>query len=98
MLDKNESPETADDLLGFLDLARLKATQRRDLKSSVNRYCEMAGCAPRVLRLKVVTLRETSRKIRPAAHNVTQKTWANIRSSFAKALELAGVIDRMAMG
>jgi hypothetical protein len=98
MLNKNKSLETAEELLGLLDLASLKATKRRDLKSAVCRICEMAGCAPRSLPLDAPILRETERKIRPAAHGVSWKTWANIRSLFRRALELAGVIDRMDRG
>ena len=98
MMNNNKSPETAEDLLEFVIKVPLRVSRRRDLKSSINRYCEMAGCAPRGLHLEATTLRQTSRKIRPAAHNVTQKTWQNIQSSFAKALELAGVIDRMGSG
>jgi hypothetical protein len=93
MLDKNKSLETAEDLLGLLDVASLNATRRRDMKSAVSRICEMAGCAPQSLRLDVPILRETLRKIRPAVHGVSWKTWANIRSSFRRALELAGVTD-----
>ena len=98
MFDKNESPKTAEDLLDFLDTAGLKLTQRRDQKSSICRICEMAGFAPQSLCLDVHILRKTLRKIRPAAHGVGWKTWANIRSSFRRALELAGVIDKMAAG
>jgi integrase len=98
MLNKNKSLETAEDLLGLPDVAGLNATRWRDTKSAVKRTCEMAGCAARSLRLEVPILRETLRNIRPAAHGVSWKTWSNIRSSFAKALELAGVIDRMDRG
>jgi hypothetical protein len=98
MLNKNKSLETAGDLLGLPDESSLNATRRRDMKSAVKRTCEMAGCAPRSLPLDAPILRETLRKIRPAAHGVNWKTWSNIRSSFAKALELAGVIDRMDRG
>ena len=98
MLNNNKSLETAEDLLGLLDVTSLNATPRRDKKSAVKRTCEMAGRAPRSLPLDAPILRETLRKIRPAAHGVSWKTWANIRSAFAKALELAGVIDRMDRG
>src|SRR5262245_35664017 len=98
MLHKNKSLETAEDLLGLLDAASLSAIRRRDLKSAVNRICEMAGCAPRSLKLEAPSLRETLRKILPAAHGLSWKTWANIRSLFRRALELSGVIDRMERG
>src|SRR5262245_40792498 len=94
MLDCNKSIETAEDLLGFLDRAKPPATRRRDMKSAVKRVCEAAGCTPRGLLLHVPTLRETLRKIRPAAHGITPKTWANLLSQFRTALKLAGLIDR----
>src|SRR5262245_45085090 len=98
MLNKNKSLETAEDLLGILDEASVNATRRRDVKSAVKRICEMAGCAPRSLRLEAPILRETLRKIRPAAHGMSWKTWANIQSLLRRALELAGVIDKMDRG
>jgi hypothetical protein len=76
----------------------LAINRRRDLKSAVNRFCDLAGCAPRSLRLKVPSLRETSRKILPAAHGVSWDRWADIRSLVGGALELAGVADRMPRG
>jgi hypothetical protein len=98
MTDINKRLETAEALLRFLDAVNLRAIRRRDMSSDVARFCEMAGCTPRSLRLEVPVLRETSRKIRPAAHGVTLKRWANIRSSLGASLELAGVIDRMGRG
>ena len=98
MPNKKNSLETAEDLLGFLDAASLNPTQRRDMKSAVKRTCEMAGFAPSSFRLEVTNLRDSSRKILPAAHGVSWKTWANTRSLFGGALELAGIIDRMPRG
>src|SRR5262245_51992081 len=98
MLNKNKSLDTAEDLRGLLDQANLNTVRRRDLKSAVSRVCVMAGCAPRSLRLDVPILRETLGRIRPAAHGVSWKTWGNIQSLFRRALELAGVVDRMDRG
>lgn len=88
----------AEVLLSLLVVGSLNPTLHRDMKYAVNRTCQMAGCASRGLLLDVPILRETLRKIRPAAHGVSHKTWANIRSLFGRVLELAGVIDRMRMG
>ena len=93
MLDKNKILETAEDLLGLLDVASLNATLHRDLKSAVKRVCDVAGCTPRRLRLEVPTLRKTLRQAHPAAHGITPKTWANLLSRFRAALRLADVID-----
>jgi integrase len=98
MIHNNKSLETASDLLRFVDELKLAANRRRDMKSAINRIGEMGGLTPESLRLEVPTLKEVLRNISPAAHGVSCKTWANIRSSFGRALELAGVIDRMGMG
>ena len=72
--------------------------RRRDIKSAVQPICEMAGFTPQGFRLEVPIIKETLRKIRPAAHGVSSKTWANIRSLFGGAPELAGVIDQLGRG
>jgi integrase len=91
--------QTAEDLLRFLDeQVDLDDTRRRDLKSAVNRFGDLAGSSPRSLRLEVPSLREKSRKIRPAAHGVGWKTWLNIKCLFGAALELAGVAEGMPRG
>jgi hypothetical protein len=90
--------ETAEDLLNFLEAAGLPTTRGRDLKSAVNRFCDLAGCSPRSLRLEAPSLREKSQKNRLAAYGVDWTTWGNIRSLFGAALELAGVADRMPRG
>ena len=59
MLYNNKNLETAEDLLGLVDVASLNATLHRDMKSSVKRVCDVAGCTPRSLRLEVHSLRET---------------------------------------
>jgi hypothetical protein len=43
-------------------------------------------------------LRAIIAKIRPAAHGVTEKTWANLLSQLRAALRLADVIDPMVSG
>jgi integrase len=98
MTGEKNTIETAEGLLNFLKEAELNSTRRRDLKSAVNRFCDMAGCSPRSLRLEVPSLQEEARKIHLAAHGVGGTTWSNIRSLFGAALELAGVSERMPRG
>jgi hypothetical protein len=43
-------------------------------------------------------LRKLVFRIRPTAHGVTAKSYSNLRSLFATALQLAGVIDPLARG
>jgi hypothetical protein len=89
---------SGEDLLRFLDEAHLTATRSRDTKSALKGTCAMAGLMPGSLRLEVPIIREMLGKILPALHGVSAKTWANMRSLFGAALELAGVIDRLGRG
>ena len=98
MTDNNKRLETAEELLRFLDEADLGARRRRDMQSAINRICELGGCVPTSLRLKPPIIRELLRKTLPALHGVSPKTWANMRSLFAAALEMAGIIDRLGRG
>ena len=99
MFDKNKGLRTAEDLFDFLDTASLKLTQRRDQKSSICRICEMAGFAPRGLCLDVPILRETLRKIRPAAHGVGPEDLGEHPQLVpSRPCELAGVIDKVGPG
>ena len=53
---------------------------------------------PATVKADPATLRPMVNAIRPALHDVSDKTWANLRSLFVAALELAGVIDSMGRG
>lgn len=86
--------QTAADLLVMLDQKTdITAQRRRDLVSAVNRICDLVGCAPASLRLEVPGLRTRLASIRPAAHGVSPKTFANVRSLFISALEWAGAVE-----
>ena len=65
----------------------------RDITSAIKRICELAGVAPTTVPAEAPTLRAMIAKVRPAAHGVTSKTWANLLSRFRAALRLADVID-----
>jgi hypothetical protein len=60
--------------------------------------CEMVGSAPATLPADAPAIRAMVAKIRPAAHGVSHKTWANLLSRFRAALKFAGVIDSMGQG
>jgi hypothetical protein len=97
----NESSKTVDtlaDVLDLLDLAGLTGTRRRDMVSAVNRLCEMAGMTPASVRAKPSILKDMLSGIRPAAHGVSAARYSNLRSLFAAALQLAGVIDPLGRG
>ena len=78
----------------MLEQANLSPIRKRDLMSAINRVCTMVGCPPVALRLEVTGLRAKLAAIRPAAHRIEPGTFANIRSLFVAALEMAGIIER----
>jgi len=58
----------------------------------------MAGVAPAAVVAEATALRPMLAKVLPAAHGVTKKTWANLRSQFRAALRHDGVIDPSMVG
>jgi integrase len=95
---ENRTVATLADVLGLLDPAGLTGTRRRDMVSAVKRICEMAGTTPPSVRAEPAVLKEMLSRIRPAAHGVSVKSYSNLRSLFAAALQLAGVIDSSGRG
>lgn len=91
-------PTTLADVLRLIDPTELSAHRRRDMVSAIKRICEMAGCSPALLSADVAELRMMLSKILPAKHEVTKKTFANLKSLFGSALEIAGVIEPRARG
>ena len=94
----NDMPNTLADVLAIVAAADLAPARRRDMISSINRLCEMAGCSPFEMRAEACALRAELRKIRPAKFGVSAKTFSNLRSCLAAALRQAGVLDDMARG
>ena len=68
------------------------------MRSAINRVCNMIGCSPAALRLEVPELRVKIAAIRPAAHGISPRTFANLRSLFAVAMEWAGVVEHCPRG
>src|SRR5687768_4718518 len=89
---------TLDDVLEVVQRADLSPFQRRDMTSALKRICEMAEVAPATMPAEATDLRPMLAKIRPAAHGIAAKTWANLLSRFRAALRLADVIDPMGQG
>ena len=94
----NHPIRTAADVLAILQAAPVPPSRRRDMISAVSRICALLGCQPAGLRLDVEDLRVRIAAIRPAAHRISPKTFSNLRSLFAAALEFAGVIDSVSRG
>ena len=90
--------KTLENVLHVLDEAELSATRRRDMISAVKRVCEMAGSTPLSVSVEAPLLRGLVSKIRPAAHGISAKSYSNLKSLLAAALQLAGIIDSMGRG
>lgn len=90
--------ETVADILKVLDRRNIPPRRRRDLVSGVMRICTMIGSSPEGLRVDIPALRVRIAAIRPAAHGISQKTFANLRSLFLDALEETGVVERNPRG
>jgi integrase len=89
-------PKTRDTLEGvreLADTASLPGRRRWIGRSATERICEMAGVAPASVPAEAPSIRGLLRKIRPAAHGITDKTWANLLSRFRMELRLAEVLD-----
>jgi integrase len=80
-------------LLNLVRSAEMSPTRRRDMLSAIERLCEMLGRSPAGVPLHVPELRVLLREIRPAAHRISGKTFANIRSLVAAAVALTGQLD-----
>lgn len=93
-----QTPRTLIDVLVIVEAADLLPTRKRDMVSAIKRVCTMAGVTPTTVNAEPTALRSMVGAIRPALHGVSNKTWANLRSSLVAALELAGVIDSMGRG
>ena len=97
-MNENRTIGTLADVPGVIDQAGLTGTRRRDMLSAINRICEMDGTTPASVRAEPAVLKEMLSRIRPAAHGVSAKSYSNLRSLLAAALQLAGVIDPSGRG
>jgi len=93
MLNSKNTIETLADVLLLVEASALPPYQRRDMRSAINRIAEMAGVVPAMAPATAPALRQMLKRVQPAAHGVTQKTWANLLSGFRAALRLAEVIE-----
>jgi integrase len=95
---ENKVATTLADVLSHFDRSGLIGTRRRDMISAIKRFCEMVGTIPAGVPAEPPHLRKLLSRIRPAAHGVTAKTYSNLRSLLAAALQLAGVADPLGRG
>jgi integrase len=97
-MNENRVVATLADVLTIIEQASLSGTRRRDMVSAVNRVCEMAGTAPASAPAEPPLLRKMLSRIRAAAHGISAKSYSNLRSLLAAALQLADVIDPLGRG
>jgi hypothetical protein len=97
-MNQNKTIGTLADVLSLIDQTGLTGTRRRDMISAIKRICEMAGTTPACVCAGLPVLKEMLSRIRPAAHGVSAKSYSNLRSLLAAALQLAGVIDPSGRG
>jgi hypothetical protein len=97
-MNENKTIGTLADVLSLIDQTGLTGTRRRDMISAIKRICEMAGNTPECVCAGLPVLKEMLSRIRPAAHGVSAKSYSNLRSLLAAALELAGVINPSGRG
>src|SRR5262249_26886604 len=97
-MNENRMMSTLADVLAVLDQDGPPGIRPRDMISAVKRLCEMAGTMPASVRAEPPVLKDMLSRIRPAAHGVSTKSYSNLRSLLAAALELAGVIDPSGRG
>ena len=98
MATPNDKLNTLADVPALVATADLAPARARDMISAIKRLCEMAGRSPSNTPVEARALRAKLRKIHPARFSVSAKTFSNLKSLLAAALQLAGVLDDMARG
>lgn len=92
------SPVTLLDVTCLVEQLDMSVTRRRDMISAIRRIGAMIGCAPQSVPVDVNFLRQRLAMVLPAAHGISAKTFANLKSLFIGALECAGFVDPMPRG
>ena len=72
------------------ELTALTPTKHRDLKSAIRSFCKLIGKEPAGVVANINWLHIRIRRVSPAAHNITRKRLANIKSDVLKAMALTG--------
>lgn len=85
--------KTLEDVRRLVESADSPGLKRRNGRLATERIGTMAGVTPAQVPADAPSIRAMLAKIRPAAHGMTSKTWANVISRFRQELRLADVID-----
>ena len=68
----------------------LTSTKKRDLKSALRSMCRLINKQPEEVPANINWVHIRLRRVQPAAHDITKKRLANIKSDVLKALEMTG--------
>ena len=83
---------TLADVLAYIEAnSSLSATRRRDLRSSIKVVARVLDREAGLIPALPSRLREEFAQVLPAAHRISLKTWATVRSNVLSAIELSGV-------
>jgi hypothetical protein len=84
------APSMAEVIERIDNLSGLSSTRQRDLKSAMRSFCRLIGKEPPEVPANINWLHVRIRRVHPAAHDISKKRLANIKSDVLKALTLAG--------
>lgn len=93
MAQDQKHQKTLDNVRQRVESAETPELRRRNGRSAIERICTMAGLIPAQVPAEPPAVRAVVAKIRPAAHGMASKTWANLLSRFRRELRCADVID-----
>jgi hypothetical protein len=98
MAKQKDDQKTLEDVRRLAESADPTNLKRLNGRSATERICAMAAISPDQVLAEAPSIRAMLAKIRPAAHGMTPKTWANLLSRFRRELRLADVIDTGSQG
>jgi len=76
-------PTLSDMIFHVRQTSSLTATRRRDLVSGILRMSKITGVDPRSTPASLQFMRPRINAVRPARHNLTPKSWSNLREPSA---------------
>ena len=87
----DQKATTISDILNQIDKrTELTSTKKRDLKSALRSMCRLINKQPEEVPANINWVHIRLRRVQPAAHEITKKRLANIKSDVLKALALEG--------
>jgi integrase len=93
MAQDKKHQKTLEDVRQRVDSAETPDLRQRKSRSATERICAMASVLPTQVPAEAPAVRALLSKVRPAAHGMMSKTWANLLSRLRRELRMTGVID-----